>query len=64
MNKDRLKPYVFKVEGAVNFALYDMLNGKYYQFSPYGSIEELRKILFEKKLNTKNSKATMSYVLN
>jgi len=50
MKKDRLKPYVFKVEGAVNFALYDMLNGKFYQFSTDGSVEELRKILFEKKL--------------
>jgi radical SAM protein with 4Fe4S-binding SPASM domain len=50
MKKDRLKPYVFKVEGAVNFALYDMLNGKFYQFSTDGSLEELRKILFEKKL--------------
>ena len=50
MKKDRLKPYVFKVEGAVNFALYDMLNGKFYQFRTDGSLEELRKILFEKKL--------------
>lgn len=48
MKKDRLKPYVYKVNGAINFALYDMLNGKFYQFSPKGTIDELRKILLEK----------------
>ena len=50
MKKDRLKPYVYKVEGAVNFAFYDMLKGRYYQFSPDGSVEDLRKILLEKGL--------------
>jgi radical SAM protein with 4Fe4S-binding SPASM domain len=50
MKKERLKPYVYKVDGAVNFALYDMLNGKFYQFSPDGSVEELRDILLKKGL--------------
>lgn len=50
VNRDRLKPYVHKVEGPVNFAFYDMINGKFYHFSPEGSVEELRKILIEKGL--------------
>jgi radical SAM protein with 4Fe4S-binding SPASM domain len=50
MKKDRLKPYVYKVEGPVNFAFYDMLNGKFFHFSPEGSVAELREILLEKSL--------------
>lgn len=50
MKCDRLKPYVYKVEGAQNFALYDLLNGKFFQFSTNGTVEELRKILFENGL--------------
>lgn len=34
MKKNRLKPYVYKVEGAVNFAFYDILHGQFYQFTP------------------------------
>ncbi len=48
--KDYLKPYVYKVEGAVNFALYDMLNGKFFQISPDGSVEELRETLLKEGL--------------
>ncbi len=50
MKKDRLKPHVFKVEGPVNFALYNMLTGAFYHFSTEGSVEELRKTLFEEGL--------------
>ena len=35
------------VEGAANFALYDMLKGNFYKFSMEGSIEELRRCLLE-----------------
>lgn len=47
---DRLKPYVYMVEGVANFALYDMLKGNFYKFSMEGSIEELRKCLLEEGL--------------
>lgn len=50
MKRDRLKPYVYKVEGAVNFAFYDMHNGAFYQFSPDGNVDELRKYLLEEGL--------------
>ncbi len=50
MKKDRLKPYVYKVEGAVNFAFYDILHGQFYQFTPDGTIVELRKYLLEEGL--------------
>lgn len=50
MTRDRLKPYVYKVEGAVNFTLFNMLNGQFYQFSTEGSITELRKLLLEEGL--------------
>jgi radical SAM protein with 4Fe4S-binding SPASM domain len=50
VKRDRLKPYVYKVEGPVNFAFYDMLKGKFYQFSPEGNVAELRTILLENGL--------------
>lgn len=50
MKIERLKPYVFKVEGPVNFAFYDMLNGKFYHFSPEGSLEEVKKYLLQEGL--------------
>jgi hypothetical protein len=50
LKKDQLKPYVYKVEGAVNFAFYDMLNGAFYQVEPKGNIEELRKTLLKEGL--------------
>jgi radical SAM protein with 4Fe4S-binding SPASM domain len=50
MGKDQLKPYVYKVEGAVNFAFYDMLRGAFYQITPEGSIENIRKLLLEEGL--------------
>lgn len=45
MYKDRLKPYVHKIKGARNYALFDMLNEKLYQITPEGSIESLREQL-------------------
>jgi len=50
LNRDRLKPYVFKVEGANGFALYNMHSGEFYHFSNEGSIEELRKTLLKEGL--------------
>lgn len=50
MKRDRLKPYVYKVEGAVNFAIYDVLKGNFYQFTPEGTVEELRKYLLAEGL--------------
>lgn len=50
MKRDRLKPHVYKVEGAVNFAFYDMLKGTFYQFTPEGSVQELRQYLLDEGL--------------
>ncbi len=50
MKQDFLKPYVFKVEGAANFALYNVITGGFYRFSTDGSVEELRKTLLEEGL--------------
>lgn len=41
---------MYKVEGAVNFAFYNVLNGNFYQFSPDGTVEELRQYLLEEEL--------------
>ncbi len=43
----RLKPHVYKIEGAVNFAFYNMLAVEFSQYSPEGSVHELRKSLLE-----------------
>lgn len=50
MKRDQLKPYVFKVEGAKNFAFYNMLTGDFYRFSPEGSVEDLRNQLLKEGL--------------
>ena len=50
MKRDHLKPYVFKVEGAANLSLYNMINGEFYRFSQEGNVEELRKELFKEGL--------------
>ncbi len=50
MKKDFLKPYVHKVKGAVNYALYDILNGKFYRISPHGDLQTLRKNLLQEGL--------------
>lgn len=45
MKKERLKPYIHKVKGAVNYALYDIFNGHFYQLQPKGDIQQLRESL-------------------
>ena len=50
MKRDRLKPHVYKVQGAVNFAFYDMLKGTFYQFTPDGSVQDLRRYLLDEGL--------------
>lgn len=50
MKNDRLKPYVYKVEGASNFALYNIVTGEFYTFSTQGTISKLRKILLNEGL--------------
>ena len=45
MKKDRLKPYVHKVKGAVNYALYDLINGLFYRLQPKGDLQQLRESL-------------------
>lgn len=42
MKKDRLKPYVQKVNGAVNYALYDLMSGRFFHLKPEGDIPTLR----------------------
>jgi radical SAM protein with 4Fe4S-binding SPASM domain len=45
MKKTKLKPYVHKVKGAKNYALYDLLKGNFYALTPEGDIEELKQSL-------------------
>jgi radical SAM protein with 4Fe4S-binding SPASM domain len=45
MKNDRLKPYVHKVKGAANYALYDLFNGHFYRLRPKGDIQQLRESL-------------------
>ena len=47
MKRDRLKPYVYKIKGAKNYALFDILNGNFYRLEPEGDLKELRKNLLE-----------------
>lgn len=47
MKKEKLKPYVHKVKGASKYALYDILYGNFYQLSPEGDVDQLRKSLKE-----------------
>jgi radical SAM protein with 4Fe4S-binding SPASM domain len=47
MKNDRLKPYVYKIEGVKNYAFFDILNGMFYQFKPSGTIKNVRKQLKE-----------------
>lgn len=47
MRKDRLKPYVHRIKGAQNYALFDILNGNFYHLQPQGNVAELRKDLLE-----------------
>ena len=42
MKKTKLKPYVHKVKGAKNYALYDLIKGNFYAITPDGDIEELK----------------------
>lgn len=51
MKRDQLKPYVYKVEGPVNFVLYDFFKGRIHQLSFDGAtIKELRDYLLEEGL--------------
>jgi len=50
MRKDQLKPYVYKVKGEKNYALYDLFNGHFYQLTPEGDIEQLRTDLINEGL--------------
>ncbi|MCP5054076.1 MAG: hypothetical protein GY940_43305 [bacterium] len=45
MKKERLKPYVHKVKGAVNYALYDIMNGRFFHLEPEGDVQTLRESL-------------------
>jgi radical SAM protein with 4Fe4S-binding SPASM domain len=45
MKKERLKPHIHKVKGAVNYALHDIMNGRFYQLKPEGDIQALRESL-------------------
>ena len=42
-----LKPWIHKIKGYKNFALYDLLNEKLYSIIPEGSIDDLKKKLFK-----------------
>lgn len=51
MKRDQLMPYVYKIDGPVNVALYDFLEGEFYQIPLKGaSIKELREFLLKEKL--------------
>jgi radical SAM protein with 4Fe4S-binding SPASM domain len=45
LRKTKLKPYVHKVKGARNHALYDLLKGNFYSLTPGGNVEELKECL-------------------
>ena len=45
LKKTKLKPYVYKVKGAKNYALYDLLKDNFYAITPDGDIEELKQSL-------------------
>lgn len=47
MKKTRLKPYVHKIKGAKNYALYDLLKGNFYILTPAGDVDQLKKSLKE-----------------
>lgn len=50
MKKTKLKPYVVKVKGAKNYALYDLLNGVFYTVIPDGDPGELKQALLDQGL--------------
>jgi len=50
VKRDQLKPYVYKVEGAANTALYNMMTGEFLRFSNKGTVEGLRKELIKEGL--------------
>ena len=50
MKRAQLKPWVFKIKGAKNYALYDILNGVLYHLDPGWNDDELRKNLLEEGL--------------
>lgn len=50
MKRDHLKPYVYKVKGLKNYALYDLFHGKIFQIIPEGEPHELRKELLKENL--------------
>jgi radical SAM protein with 4Fe4S-binding SPASM domain len=47
LKKTKLKPYVHKIKGAKNHALYDLLKGNFYTLSPGGDAEQLKDALKE-----------------
>lgn len=47
MKNDRLKPFVHKVKGAKNLALFNILEGEFYHIQPTGTIEEFRTFLIK-----------------
>lgn len=47
MRNSGLKPYVHKIKGAKYYALYDILNGNFFQVLPEGNAEQLRENLME-----------------
>ncbi|MCU0288069.1 MAG: 4Fe-4S cluster-binding domain-containing protein, partial [Acidobacteria bacterium] len=64
MKKIRLKPYVYKVKGAKNYAFYDLLNEKLYQVSPEGELETFKKQLLESELALETSGIVPKYFFN
>lgn len=50
MKKTKLKPYVYKIKGAKNYALYDLIKGNFYTITPEGNLEQLKKSLKEAEL--------------
>jgi radical SAM protein with 4Fe4S-binding SPASM domain len=63
MKKIKLKPYVIKVKGARNYALYDLLNGNFYTVEPEGNVEHLKRSLKEAGL-TFETEGTVPYKIN
>ncbi len=47
LKKTKLKPYVHKIKGAKNYALYDLLKGNFYTIIPEGDVEALKNALKE-----------------
>jgi radical SAM protein with 4Fe4S-binding SPASM domain len=63
MKKIKLKPYVYKVEGAKNYAFYDLLNEKLYQVSTEGELETFKKQLLESGLAVETSGFVPKYFI-